>query len=131
MKSEKNFTDMIITELVKQMIDEAKKEVDFEDGKSDEDENYPGMDGLGSNLAKFALDGAYESAWVSDEGFLKERLETASKRIYNGKASEDFPYMELFIIGLYGMVSRIRSDLKEYEFTDIVGKNSDLINDLY
>lgn len=122
---ERNFEDKFMAELAKQMLEEAKKGFELED------EDYRGLDSFASNLAKLALDGAYESAWVSDEGFLKERLETASKRLYNGKANEDFPYMELFIIGLYGMVSRIRSDLKEYEFTDIVGKNSDLINDLY
>lgn len=129
--SERNFEDKFMAELAKQMLEEAKKGFELEDYKSDKDEDYRGLDSFASNLTKLALDGAYESAWVSDEGFLKERLETASKRLYNGKANEDFPYMELFIIGLYGMVSRIRSDLNECEFTDIVGKNSDLINDLY
>lgn len=129
--SEKDFTDMIIAELVKQMIDEAKKESVVEEKNSDPEEDYPGVDGIKSHLEKLSLDAMYESAWTSDEDWLKERLESASKNLYGRSPAGEFPYFELFIIGLYGLVAKIRSDLKEFDFIDIVDKNTDLLIDLY
>ena len=131
MTNEKKLEEMLIKELVKQMIDEAKKEADFQDSKVDEEEEYPGLDGLINPFKKFELDEAYKSAWKSDEDWLKTRLKEASNHIYGRKCSNNFPFMELFIVGLYGMVARIRTDLDENEFLSIINDNCNLINDLY
>ena len=128
-----NFEEMLIKELVKQMIDEAKSENDYQVSrdKDKEIEERNDFEEQINVIDKIGYDLVYKSAWESDKDWLKGRLKDACQDLYGRNSSEEFPYMELFIIGLYGIVAESRDDLSVDEFQEIVNGNCNLIDDLY
>lgn len=131
--SERRFEEMFMKELVKQMLEETESKMDSKEhikvGK--ESEEIPDSGNPFRNLYKLSIDLAYKSAWESEKDWLKDKLKTACKDLYSGRADEEFPFTELFFIGLYGLVARERPDLNEDEFISVVNENCNLINDLY
>lgn len=124
--NEKDFTDMLMAELVKQLIDEAESEMVDSENEEKQDFDHP----LG-HLYKLAVDQVYKSAWSADKNGLEEKLKIACEDLYGGSVRKEFPFIEFFIIGLYGMVAKARADLSVEEFVAIINENCDLINDLY
>lgn len=133
MTNEKKLEEMLIEELVKQMIDEAKSEMECQKLR----EKYKRVEGRNdfkeqiNVIDKFGYDLVYKSTWDADKDWLKERLKTACQGLYSRRVTEKFPYHELFIIGLYGIVAESRDDLSADEFQEIINDNCHLINGLY
>lgn len=127
------FEETIIKELVKQIIDEAKSKIDHQvsrekDKKVEEKNDFEKQINV---IDKFGYDLVYKSAWDADKYWLKGRLKNACQVLYNNSVTEPFPYHELFIIGLYGIVAQSRDDLSVDEFQEVINDNCNLINDLY
>ncbi|MDU3212144.1 hypothetical protein [Anaerococcus sp.] len=127
------FEEMIIKELVKQIIDEAKSKIDYQVSreKDKEVEEKNDFKKRINCLDKFGYDLVYKSAWDADKDWLKGRLKTACQDLYSNRVTEKFPYHELFIIGLYGIVAQSRDDLNVDEFQEVINNNCSLIYDLY
>lgn len=133
MTNEKKLEEMLIEELVKQMIDVAKSEMECQKlrEKDKEIERINDFKEQINVIDKFGYDLVYKSTWDADKDWLKERLKTACRGLYSKRVTEKFPYHELFIIGLYGLVAESRDDLSADEFQEIINDNCNLINDLY
>lgn len=127
------FEEMIIKELVKKIIDEAKSKIDHQVSreKDKEVEEKNDFKKQINCLDKFGYELVYKSAWDADKDWLKGRLKTACQDLYSNRVTEEFPYHELFIIGLYGIVAQNRDDLSVDEFQEVINDNCNLINDLY
>ena len=127
------FEEMIMKELVKQIIDEAKSKIDHQVSreKDKEVEEKNDFKNQINCLDKFGYDLVYKSAWDADKDWLKGRLKTACQDLYSNRVTEKFPYHELFIIGLYGIAAQSRDDLNVDEFQEVINNNCSLINDLY
>ena len=127
------FEEMMIKELVKRIIDEAKSKIDHQVSREKDKEVEQKNDfAKQSNcIEKFGYDLVYKSAWDADKDWLKGRLKTACQDLYSNRVTEKFPYHELFIIGLYGIVAQSRDDLSVDEFQEVINDNCGLINDLY
>lgn len=133
MTNEKKLEEMLIKELVKQMIDVAKSETECQklrekDKEIEERNDFAEQINV---IDKFGYDLVYKSTWDADKDWLKERLKTACHDLYSHSVTDKFPYHELFIIGLYGLVAESRDDLSAAEFQEIINDNCNLINDLY
>lgn len=127
------FEEMMIKELVKRIIDEAKSKIDHQvsrekDKKVEEKNDFEKQSNC---IEKFGYELVYKSAWDADKDWLKGRLKTACQDLYSNRVTEKFPYHELFIIGLYGIVAQSRDDLSVDEFQEVINDNCNLINDLY
>ena len=72
------FEEMIIKELVKQIIDEAKSKIDYQVSreKDKEVEEKNDFKKRINCLDKFGYDLVYKSAWDADKDWLKGRLKT-------------------------------------------------------
>lgn len=127
------FEKMIIKELIKQIIDEAKSKNDHQVSreKDKEVEEKNDFKKQINCIEKLGYDLVYQSAWDADKDWLKGRLKTACQDLYSNRVTEKFPYHELFIIGLYGIVAQSRDDLSVDEFQEVINDNCNLINDLY
>ena len=127
------FQEMIIKELVKQIIDEAKSKIDHQVSreKDKEVEEKNDVEKQINVIDKFGYDLVYKSSWDADKDWLKGKLKTACQGLYNNDVTEPFPYHELFIIGLYGIVAQSRDDLSEDEFQEVINNNCNLIDVLY
>lgn len=127
------FEEMMIKELVKQMIDEAKSKIDHQVSR-EKDKEFEEKNDFKKQInciEKLGYDLVYKSAWDADKDWLKGRLKTACQDLYSNRVTEKFPYHELFIIGLYGIVAQSRDDLNVDEFQEAINDNCNLINDLY
>ena len=127
------FEEMMIKELVKRIIDEAKSKIDHQVSreKDKEVEEKNDFEKQSNCIEKFGYDLVYKSAWDADKDWLKGRLKTACQDLYSHRVTEKFPYHEIFIIGLYGIVAQSRDDLSVDEFQEVINDNCNLINDLY
>lgn len=124
------FEEMIMKELVKQIIDEAKSNIDHQVSreKDKEVEEKNDFEKQINVVDKFGYDLIYKSSWDADKDWLEGRLKKACQDLYGRSV---FPYRELFIIGLYGIVAESRDDLNVDEFQKVINDNCNLINDLY
>lgn len=125
--------EMFIKELAKQMMEDAKSETNYQVSreKDKEVEEKNDFKKQIKFIDKFGYDLVYKSAWDADKDWLKGRLKNACQGLYNNSVTEPFPYHELFIIGLYGIVAQSRDDLSVDEFQEVINDNCGLINDLY